>query len=75
MADITMCMTTNCPKKDNCYRCKAIPDKLQSYADFTDVCYKNDYEYFWDMSKMRMIENTDRHLQSVIDKAISGGYA
>ena len=33
MPDITMCMSKNCPKKNECYRSMAKPDKYyQSYA-------------------------------------------
>lgn len=46
MADITMCMSKTCPKRESCYRALAKPDRLQSYADFTEVCEKND-EYYW----------------------------
>lgn len=38
MADITMCVSTDCPQRETCYRAKASPDKLQSYANFEYVC-------------------------------------
>ena len=34
MPDITMCMSIECPKRLQCYRFIAIPDYIQSYADF-----------------------------------------
>lgn len=44
MPDITMCKGVNCPKKDKCFRYKAIPDNLrQSY--FMDSPY--DKEMKW----------------------------
>jgi Lar family restriction alleviation protein len=32
--DITMCYGKNCKKKEKCYRFTAIPDQMQSFADF-----------------------------------------
>ena len=34
MPDITMCLNVDCKMKDKCYRYKAIPDILQSYAKY-----------------------------------------
>ena len=46
--DITMCTAVNCPRNNRCYRFMAKPEKLQSYADFSEVCYENkSYEYFY----------------------------
>ena len=53
MPDITMCLTATCPKKDQCYRYIAKPDRFQSYSDFTEFCKKTD-EFFWETNyKMR----------------------
>ena len=38
MADITMCMSTECPERKTCYRAMAKPDKYQSYANFEYTC-------------------------------------
>jgi len=38
MPDITMCMSTECPERKNCYRAMAKPDRYQSYADFEYTC-------------------------------------
>lgn len=47
MPDITMCMSKDCPKKNECYRYIAKPDKYyQSYADYEKICLENDYIYF-----------------------------
>ena len=34
MPDITMCMSTDCPKRLQCLRFMAKPNYVQSYADF-----------------------------------------
>ena len=34
MPDITMCANHRCPKRRECYRHEATPDKWQSYAGF-----------------------------------------
>ena len=47
MPDITMCMSETCDKKERCYRCNAIPDKYQSYADFSEDCRDYNYRNFW----------------------------
>lgn len=55
MPDITMCMSKNCLKKNECYRSIAKPDKYQSYADYGKICFENDYRYFWEaLSKKRI---------------------
>ena len=46
---VRMCMSKNCPKKNECYRSMAKPDKYyQSYADYGKICLENDYKYFWE---------------------------
>lgn len=49
MADITMCEGVDCPKKDNCYRHKAIANPYrQSY--FIVIPFDKETkecEYFW----------------------------
>lgn len=46
MADITMCASENCPRKQECYRTTAKPDNWQSWSDFGSVCNeKNCFEY------------------------------
>ena len=49
MPDITMCMNPKCDKKDSCYRFKAVPNRLQSYSDFTDDCKNNNYRNYWEI--------------------------
>lgn len=42
-----MCNGRDCPRRMDCYRYIAIPDKLQSYGYFDDVCNeKTEYMYF-----------------------------
>ena len=40
--DITMCTSSTCQNREQCYRAMAKPDKYQSYADFT-----KDYQCMW----------------------------
>ena len=42
-------MNPKCDKKDSCYRFKAVPNRLQSYSDFTDDCKNNDYRNYWEI--------------------------
>lgn len=57
MPDITMCVTNDCPKRESCYRYRAIPTgyNSQSYAAFEEACNKNNYEYFWDIGDRKDI--------------------
>lgn len=41
MPDITMCMSQNCPEKNNCYRATAKPDVYQSWSNFEYTCNEN----------------------------------
>ena len=41
MNDITMCCSIDCPKRMECYRFLAIPDYIQSYADFQSTDLSN----------------------------------
>ena len=36
MPDISMCSSTTCPKKNECYRHEATPDEYQCYSDFKE---------------------------------------
>ena len=50
MPDITMCRSSDCPKRSHCYRAQAKPDKLQSYSDFSAKCFQYNFLRFWSMS-------------------------
>ena len=42
MADITMCVSIDCPMRETCYRAKAKPNPLrQSYSNFEYTCNEN----------------------------------
>lgn len=45
MADITMCQNESCPKKEDCFRYKAEPNRNQSYFTFT-TCPTSDFKFF-----------------------------
>lgn len=47
MPDITMCTSSTCQNREQCYRAMAKPDKYQSYADFTKLCAEKDYQCMW----------------------------
>lgn len=58
MPDITMCMSRGCPKKNECYRHTAKPDKLQGYKNYEMDCLVNDYEFFWKDERQTENKNT-----------------
>lgn len=41
MPDITMCSSSGCPMKEECYRSRAKPDTLQSWTNFEYSCNEN----------------------------------
>ena len=48
--DITHYMGTNCPKKDKCYRFKALQDiskPIYIYIMNSEPCIKIDYKFFY----------------------------
>ena len=51
MPDITMCRSSDCPKRSHCYRAQAKPSMLQSYSDFTTQCYQSNFLYFWGIER------------------------
>ena len=56
MPDISMCNGKKCPKKKQCYRYMAIPDRYQSYAMFEESCLKDKkFENFWSIEGRRNI--------------------
>lgn len=53
MLDISMCLLLpgeTCPKKEQCYRFNAKPDKIQSYSAFAKDCKTHNYRNFWPMT-------------------------
>jgi len=51
MPDITMCIDSICPLRENCYRFTAEPNDLyQSYFNISPACYHGQFlcEYFID---------------------------
>ena len=49
MADITMCQSITCNKRDYCYRHRAVPDRFQIFFAEDPSDPENGCEYFWDM--------------------------
>ena len=41
IADITMCISKNCPYRDECYRVRAKPVGYQSWSNFEYTCNEN----------------------------------
>lgn len=47
MADITMCVSDNCPYNNECYRKTVKPRTLQSYSDYGTNCnIYNRFQYY-----------------------------
>jgi hypothetical protein len=59
MADITMCVGTDCPMKNNCYRHTANANEYRQYY-FIDVPLKEDKscDEFWDDERHKTIRRT-----------------
>lgn len=51
MPDISMCFGKHCPKREECYRAIAKPDKIQSYGDFEIDCELHNYRNLMKMDK------------------------
>lgn len=41
MPDITMCINSNCPVREWCYRYRAIPDQWQSFCCYEPRSYRH----------------------------------
>lgn len=55
MPDITMCSSSHCPERNNCYRAMAKPNKYaQSYTNFEYTC--NEDSGFNEFIKMNLKE-------------------
>ena len=56
MPDITLCNPTQgCRLKQGCYRFRAIPDKLQSYSDFSNEPKAECFLKIFDSDKLRIV--------------------
>jgi lipoate synthase len=56
--DISMCEYSECPKSNECWRFKAIPNNLQSYMEFKNICNeKNNYKYLYEIDGKPIKEN------------------
>ena len=54
MPDITMCSSSECSMKNNCYRSTAKPDTLQSWSNFEYTCNEaNGFEWFMGNNKSK----------------------
>lgn len=51
MPDITMCCSSDCPKRSHCYRSQAKPSKFQSYSDFSSECLQYNFLNYWGMNR------------------------
>jgi len=50
-ADSAMCQDHKCPQRMQCYRYRAIPNDIQSYAPFGVLRERNgECEYFWSIN-------------------------
>ena len=57
MADISKCLGTDCPKKENCYRFTAPNSYLQSYFSKPPIKENGECEYYWPLKP----EKNDRN--------------
>ena len=48
MPDISLCMNSDCPSKESCYRFIAEPSDLQSYSNFTVEEGEEKCKYYWE---------------------------
>ena len=44
--DITMCCCEECKRRNKCYRYMAVPEKIQSYSNFENICKTEGYSQF-----------------------------
>lgn len=51
MPDITMCRSSDCPKRSHCYRAQAKPSILQSYSDFSAECFQYNFIQYWGIGR------------------------
>ncbi len=68
MPDITMCLGNGCPMKEQCYRYRAIPNRVQSYMHAPHemgIC-----SMFWDIDNrdVRSMEVIQRELYASAEK-------
>lgn len=59
MPDLTMCATTECPRRKKCFRFTANPKEHQSYSDFF-YHYGSDCQFFMKMEKESKRENKSK---------------
>jgi len=57
MPDITMCASSTCQNREQCYRAMAKPDKMQSYADFTSLCAERDFRCQWTITEKEVLDD------------------
>ena len=51
MPDISMCRNEDCPKKEECYRYRAVPNNWQSWTMFEPVGREAKCDYFVPIEK------------------------
>jgi hypothetical protein len=50
MPDIALCQYAQCPKSNECYRFRAIPNEWQSYVAFEHICKEsNNHQWFFNI--------------------------
>lgn len=62
MPDITMCLGNGCPMKEQCYRYRAVPNKIQSYMHAPHV--GSECSMYWECGEknIRTMEEIQREL-------------
>ena len=59
MCDITKCLNTSCPMKQNCYRYMSIGSERQAYCKFEPVDGKCDH--FWQIEKGMKVKDLSQN--------------
>lgn len=49
MANITMCLSKDCPRRTQCYRAMARQSYLQKWSNFEQDCYQNNFSSQWEI--------------------------
>lgn len=64
MPDISMCMNSKCVRREECYRYRAIPFKIQSYSNFRPIKGKcRNFMPIVDGDQLREVQDIDEKVQ------------
>jgi len=72
MPDISMCENRKCPKRNKCYRFRAVPDIGQSYCTFNDPL-DGDCQWFMPIEKGDKVMGIKHPRRKPVVKSRQGG--